>query len=210
MAQRKVKCGRIRLSGPIIGLVAAVFSALTFGVAQSQIAVDAVPWVEAVIESARGIVLPGPVHPTRPANLPVAPRPVFTPGDTPPRLPHPPPDIVLPAIPEAPDAVPLTPYGRGALRSGRAVTDDPNLCTASCQEPFNAGLRRCEGGSEAVPGEAEASPTPGMPCRVALREIYRSCLLTQCGLVLPEPKPGTLPPPPQQPPVILRPVDLRP
>lgn len=177
--QRKAKGGRIRLSGPIAGLVVAVFSALTFGVAQSQIAVDAVPWVEAVIETARGIVLPSPVHPTRPANMPTAPRPVFTPGDTPPRLPQPPPDIVPPTIPEALETVPMTPYGPLPTRVRRTGSADAaQMCAAGCQESIDAAIARCGGyASEAILAErVEFDPA----CRERQRAQYESCM-ANCG-----------------------------
>jgi hypothetical protein len=178
MKQQSAKSVRSRAAGPVAGLALAVFTALTFGVAQSQIAVDAAPWAEAVLEAAREVILPTPPRPVAPANMPVAPRPRFTPGDDLRRIPA----LDLketPKIPDSVEPVPMTPWGPLPTRERRTGSADAaQMCAAGCQETIDAGLAACGGyAAEATLGRAVVYD-PG--CRQKLREPYLNCMAS-CG-----------------------------
>ena len=188
MSGREVTGRNARKSGPIAALALAVFTALSVGIAQSQIPVDATPWVQAVYEAAREVILPTPPVPRPPANLPTAARTTFTPGEDLRRLPTAPPSET-PKFPEAVEAVPLTPFGPLPVRDRRAGgADAAQMCAAGCQESTDASLATGGGYlSAAAIGRAVAADPQ---CSVKLRAEYMSCM-AGCGFSrLPEAPPG--------------------
>lgn len=193
MPKRKQSGQQARVSGPVVGMGLAVFTALSLGVAQSQVAVDAVPWVESVFEEVRALVVSPPVAPAAPTpGRPIAVSPVFRDDN----LNRPPddPDPVPANLPDPVAPVPMTPYGPLPRRVvQRGSRDAAQMCAGICKDDIREELQACV--QLAPPTEQartdRAPPDPS--CHRELFASYRSCLI-ECGFTNLPASPGTVVP----------------